>query len=200
MQLRSCINLAVSHKGLKVIVMHITLHINEVLTDCKFAMDYLDYIIIFNKTEGENLQHLEEILQQLQKAGLKIKLQKCSFFKQHIQYLGHLISDEGIQPLPEKLESIAKLHTPKNAKQVKQFLGFVGYYRKFVPHFVDISRLLTHLTKNNESFMSPTLLFIVFFKLYALQLATGAFRPLISRGDSRCSWVSSFALGPMERG
>ena len=71
--------------------------INEVLTDCNFAMGYLDDIIIFSKTEEEHLQHLEEIFERLKKAGLKLKLQKCSFFKKHIQYLGHLISDKGIQ-------------------------------------------------------------------------------------------------------
>ena len=126
--------------------------INEVLTDCNFAMGYLDDIIIFSKTEEEHLQHLEEIFERLWKAGLKLKLQKCSFFKKHIQYLGHLISDEGIQPLPEKLESIAKMPVPQNAKQVKQFLGLVGYYRKFVPHFSDIARPLTQLTRKNEGF------------------------------------------------
>ena len=126
--------------------------INEVLTDCNFAMGYLDDIIIFSKTEEEHLQHLEEIFEWLRKARLKLKLQKCSFFKKHIQYLGHLISDEGIQPLPEKLESIAKMPVPQNSKQVKQFLGLVGYYRKFVPHFSDIARPLTQLTRKNEGF------------------------------------------------
>ena len=126
--------------------------INEVLTDCNFAMGYLDDIIIFSKTEEEHLQHLEEIFECLRKAGLKLKLQKCSFFKKHIQYLGHLISDEGIQPLPEKLESIAKMPVPQNAKQVKPFLGLVGYYRKFVPSFSDIARPLTQLTQKNEGF------------------------------------------------
>ena len=115
-------------------------------------MGYLHDIIIFSKTKEEHLQHLEEIFEWLQKAGLKLKLQKCSFFKKHIQYPGHLISDEGIQPLPEKLESIAKMPVPQNAKQVKQFLGLVGYYRKFVPHFSDIARPLTQLTKKNEGF------------------------------------------------
>ena len=105
--------------------------INEVLTDCNFTMEYLDDIIIFSKTEEEHLEHLEIIFNRLCEAGLQLKLQKCSFFKKHFQYLGHLISDEGIQPLPEKLESIAKMPAPKNAKQVKQFLGLVGYYRKF---------------------------------------------------------------------
>ena len=63
-----------------------------------------------------------------------------------------MISDKGIQPLPEKLESIAKMPVPRNAKQVKQFLGLVGYYRKFVPHFSDIARPLTQLTRRNEGF------------------------------------------------
>ena len=126
--------------------------INEVLTGCDFAMGYLDVIIIFTKTEEEHLEHLEIIFERLREAGLKLKLQKCSFFKKHIQYLGHLILDEGIQPLPVKLESIAKMPVPKNAKQVKQFLGFIGYYRKFVPRFADISRILTKLTCKNEDF------------------------------------------------
>ena len=54
--------------------------------------------------------------------------------------------------MPEKLESIAKMPVPQNAKQVKQFLGLVGYYRKFVPRFSDIARLLTQLTRKNEGF------------------------------------------------
>ena len=126
--------------------------ITEVLTDCNFAMGYQHDIIIFSKTEEEHLQHLEEIFECLRKVGLKLKLQKCSFFKKHIQYLGHLISDEGIQPLPEKLESIANMPVPKNAKEVKQFLGLVGYYRKFVPCCSDTARPLTQLTRKNKGF------------------------------------------------
>ena len=64
--------------------------------------------------------------------------------------MSHFISDEGIQPLPEKLESIAKMEMPQNVKQVKQFLGHVGYYRKFVTCFSDISRPLTQFTRKNE--------------------------------------------------
>ena len=99
-------------------------------------MGYLDDIIIYSRTEKEHLEHLEEIFGRLRAAGLKLKLEKCSFFKKHIQYLGHLISADGIQLLPEKLESIAKMPAPKNPKEVKQFLGLVGYYRKFVPQIL----------------------------------------------------------------
>ena len=126
--------------------------INDVLKGYNFAMGYLDDIIIYSRSEKEHLEHLEEIFTRLKTAGLKLKLEKCCFFKKHIQYLGHLISAEGIQPLPEKLESIAKMPPPKNPKEVKQFFGPVGCYRKFVPRFADISRVLTHLTKKDVEF------------------------------------------------
>ena len=102
-------------------------------------MGYLDDIIIYSRSAKEHLEHLEEIFTRLKAAGLKLKLEKCCFFKKHIQYLGHLILADGIQPLPERLESITKMPAPRNPKEVKQFLGLVGYYRKFVPRFADIS-------------------------------------------------------------
>ena len=126
--------------------------INNVLKGCNFTMGYLDDIIIYSRSEKEHLEHLEEIFTRLKAAGLKLKLVKCCFFKKHIQYLGHLISAEGIQLLPEKLESIAKMPALKNPKEVKQFLGLVGYYRKFIPRFADIARVLTHLTKKDIEF------------------------------------------------
>ena len=120
--------------------------INDILKGCNFAMGYLDDIIIYSRSEKEHLEHLEEIFTRLKAAGLKLKLEKCCFFKKHI------ISADGIQPLPEKLESITKMPAPRNPKEVKQFLGLVGYYRKFVPRFADISRVLTHLTKKDVEF------------------------------------------------
>ena len=105
--------------------------INDILKGCNFAMGYLDNIIIYSRSEKEHLKHLEEIFIRLKAAGLKLKLEKCCFFKRHIQYLGHLILADGIQPLPEKLKSIAKMPAPKNPKEVKQFLRLVGYYRNF---------------------------------------------------------------------
>ena len=73
-----------------------------------------------------------------------MKREKCDFFKKHLQYLGHLVSEEGFKPLPEK--SIKTMLPPKTAKEVKEFLGLAGYYHKFVPRFADLSRPLTHLT------------------------------------------------------
>ena len=139
--------------GLSQAPAYFQLLINKVLMGCSsFVMGYLDDIIIFSKTEEEHLQHLEEIFVRLCKFGLKMKREKCSFFKKHIQYLGHLVSEKGFEPLPEKLESIRKMPAPRTAKEVKQFLGLIGYYRKFVPCFADISRPLTKLTHHNVVF------------------------------------------------
>ena len=115
-------------------------------------MNYLNNIIIFSSSEEEHLEHLEEIFFRLHNARLKLKLEKCCFFKKHTQYVGHLISKEGIQPLPEKLESIAKMPAPRLPKEVKQFLSLVGYYCKFVPRFADISRVLKQLTRKDADF------------------------------------------------
>ena len=101
-------------------------------------MAYLDDIIIFSKNEEEHLKHIEIIFQKLKVAGLKLKESKCDFFKREIHYLGHLISDKGIYPLPEKLGTICNIPKPRNPKEIKQCLGLCGYYRKFVPQFADI--------------------------------------------------------------
>ena len=139
--------------GLSQAPAYFQLLIDKVLMGCSsFAMGYLENIIIFSKTEEEHLQHLEEIFVRLRKFGLKMKHEKCSFFKKHIQYLGHLVSERGFEPLPEKLESICKMPAPRTAKEVKQFLGLIGYYRKFIPHFADISGPLTKLTHHNVVF------------------------------------------------
>ena len=139
--------------GLSQAPAYFQLLIDKVLMGCSsFAMGYLDDIIIFSKSEEEHLQHLEEIFVRLRKFGLKMKREKCTFFKKHIQYLGHLVSERGFEPLPEKLESIRKMPAPRTAKEIKQFLGLIGYYRKFVPRFADISRPLTKLMRHNVVF------------------------------------------------
>ena len=128
--------------------------IDKVLMGCgKFEMGYLDDIIIFSNNKIEHLQHIEEIINRLECFGLKMKREKCDFFKKHIQYLGHLIAKEGFTPLPEKLESIRNMPRPKTPKEVKQFLGLIGYYRKFVPRFSDIGRSLTNLTRHDTEFV-----------------------------------------------
>ena len=95
---------------------------------------------------------MRQLFQRLREADLKLNREKCNFFKSHIQYLGYLISGEGIKPLPEKLESIKEMPPPTTPKEVKQFLGLIGYYRKFVPRFANVARPLTNLTRLDQLF------------------------------------------------
>ena len=126
--------------------------LNKVLKGLKFTMTYLADIIIFSQDELQHLEHVEIVFSCLWEAGLKMKCSKCDFFKSEIHYSGHLISPEGISPLPNKLDSIKHMLVPNSAKEIKQFLGLTGYYRKFVPRFADISRPLTTLMKKDTKF------------------------------------------------
>ena len=125
---------------------------NQVLQGLDFAIAYLDDIMIFSNNELEHLQHLETVFKRLHNAGLKLKESKCDFFRSQIHYLGHMLSADGIQPLPEKLDSITNMPAPENQTEVKQFLELVGYYRKFIPHFSDISRPLLKLMMEDTPF------------------------------------------------
>ena len=139
--------------GLSQAPAYFQLLIDKVLMGCsKFTMGYLDDIIIFSNNELEHLEHIEEIFKRLEHFDLKMKREKCDFFKKHVQYLGHLIAEEGFTLLPEKLERIRKMPRPKMQKEVKQFLGLIGYYRKFMPRFSDIARSLTNLTRHDADF------------------------------------------------
>ena len=123
--------------------------INEVLSGFTFAFGYLDNILVFSPDMTTHLQHLRLLFARLREADLKLKEVKCNFLKKHIQYVGHIMLGESITPLLEKLTSIQKMLPPKTPKEIKQFLGLIGYYRKFAPSFSDLSRPLNALTRKN---------------------------------------------------
>ena len=113
--------------------------INEVLAPFDFAFGYLDDILIYSPDVNTHLHHLELVFQRLCEVDLKLKMEKCRLLKKHIQYLGHIISGNGLKPVPEKLSSIQQMPRPYTPKEVKQFLGLVGYYCKFIPRYADIA-------------------------------------------------------------
>ena len=93
---------------------------------------YLDNIIFFSKTFEEHLERLENVLKQLKRHGLKLKGSKCEFVKTKVQYLGHIVSDRGVQTDPDKISALKKWPIPSNIRDLRSFLGFAGYYRRFV--------------------------------------------------------------------
>ena len=126
--------------------------VNEVLSGLNFAFFYLDDVLVFSPDMVTHLQHLRCLFDKCRAVDLKFKEIKCNFLKKHIQYLGQIVSEEGITPLPEKLFSIKKMLPPKCPKEVKQFLGLIGYYMKFVPRFSDLARPLNALMRKNTKF------------------------------------------------
>ena len=120
--------------------------VSKVIEGLPFAFGYLDDILVFSANIEEHLEHVRVLFQRLREADLKLCKRKCCFLKAHVQYLGHYISGSGLKPVPEKLEDLKKMPPPTDVTGVRKFLGFMGYYWKFIPWYSDIARPLTNLT------------------------------------------------------
>lgn len=110
---------------------------------------YLDDILIPAKSTQEGLVKLERVLQLLRKHNLTLQINKCTFFAKHLTYLGHEISNHGVQPDTNKITAILNLPMPKTKKQLRQFLGLSGFFRKFIKSYAMITQPLTQLLKKN---------------------------------------------------
>lgn len=106
---------------------------------------YLDDIVIYSSSVEQHLQRLEMVLGRLQKEGLKAKLEKCAFFQQEVGYLGHVISSQGVSTDPKKIEAVANWRRPSQVSELRSFLGFASYYRRFVNGFAKLAGPLHQL-------------------------------------------------------
>ena len=106
---------------------------------------YLDDIIIFAKSFEEHLERLQMVFEKLREAGIKLSPKKCSLLMKRVRYVGHIVSESGIEPDGEKIAKVLDWPTPTSREQVRQFLGFIGYYRKFIRDFAKIARPLSDL-------------------------------------------------------
>ena len=107
---------------------------------------YLDDVISFGTTAPEALQRLEEVLECLSAFGLQLKAKKCTFMQTEVAFLGHTVGRAGLACDPEKVLVLRAWHAPGSVKQVRQFVGFNGYYRRFIQHFAGLSEPLVALT------------------------------------------------------
>lgn len=110
---------------------------------------YLDDLIIFSKTFDEHLERLQLGFDKPQKHGLKLKPSKCQLMRKEVQYLGHLVSAEGVHTDPEKISRVKDWVRPTNRKEVLQFLGFVGYYRRYMSGYSALAAPLYRLTSGD---------------------------------------------------
>ena len=116
------------------------------------AVLYLDDIIIFSKDVDEQMDRLEEVFERLKKANLTLKSSKCHFFQKQVEFLGHIVDQQGIHTDPKKIEAISNWSVPKRVKEVRAFLGITGYYRRFIKNYSQIAKPLHQLTENNSQF------------------------------------------------
>ena len=130
-----------------------SLLMSKVLKGLPFATAYFDDIIIWSKTEEEYLLHLQTVFQGLESVGLRLKREKCHFFREEIEYLGHTVTPEGIRPCGDKVKVVQELQPPTTVREVKGLIGFASYYRRYVPNFSKLVRPLTSLTKKNRVFI-----------------------------------------------
>ena len=99
---------------------------------------YLDDRLITGKSEADHLRNLEDVLHRLRKHGVRLRLDKCSFFQHSVDYLGHCINGAGIHTSNDKVEAILKARPPKNVQELRSFIGLINYYAKFIPNLSSI--------------------------------------------------------------
>ncbi|XP_042451745.1 uncharacterized protein LOC122036457 [Zingiber officinale] len=113
----------------------------------QFVIVFIDDILIYSRNCQEHRLHLTTVLQTLKEHRLYAKFSKCDFWLNQIPFLGHIVSRNGIEVDPAKVEAIRNWDTPKNASEIRSFLGLAGYYRRFIQNFSQIALPLTSLTK-----------------------------------------------------
>jgi len=157
---------------------------------------YIDDVVVFGEDFDQTLANLDLVLNKIQSAGLQLKPQKCELFKTEIIYLGFKISGQGITPDTKKIECVQKWPLPCSITDVRSFVGFANYHRRFIKDFAKIAYPLTQLTKKNSTFMWNDDLQRSFDELrHALSTA-----PVLDHAQSDCPLIldtdaSAYALG-----
>jgi transposase InsO family protein len=128
---------------------------NDVFRDILdvYVTVYLDDILIFSKNVKEHEQHVKEVLRRLQENKLYGSLKKCEFEKDKVEFLGYLISKDGLEMDSAKVEAVRNWPVPKNVNDIQVFLGFANFYRRFIPHFSNVALPMTRMTRKDTPFL-----------------------------------------------
>lgn len=118
-----------------------------------FTVNYIDDILVFSKTFDEHIIHLSLLLEAILKEGFRLKFSKCNFAQDSVKYLGHIIKNNTVTPLKDNLIAIKEFPTPKTQKQVRQFLGKINFYGKYMPHTSIVLDPLHNLLRKGQKFI-----------------------------------------------
>lgn len=124
--------------------------IHEVTRPLPFCFPYIDDILIASKDPEEHENHLQLLFKRLQDFGMVINVAKCTFGAAEVEFLGHVVSKEGVKPLPEKIQALLNFPEPENVCDLKRFLGILNFYRPFLPHAASMQSPLYALQKGNK--------------------------------------------------
>lgn len=116
---------------------------------------YMDDVVVFGRTLEESLTNIRLVLETLNEANLKVQLDKSEFLKQSVEFLGYIITREGVSPNEKKIQAILQWPVPKNLKQLRGFLGLIGYYRRFIKNFAKIAKPLTSAMRGAPTSNAP---------------------------------------------
>nr|CAE04051.2 OSJNBb0062B06.9 [Oryza sativa Japonica Group] len=118
----------------------------------QFVVVFIDDILIYSKNEEEHAEHLRLIMEKLRDHQLFAKFSKCEFWLDRVAFLGHVISSNGVEVDPSKVEAVLAWNPPKNVSEIRSFLGLAGYYRRFIEGLSKLARPMIELLKKEKKF------------------------------------------------
>ncbi|CAI7781013.1 unnamed protein product [Closterium sp. NIES-53] len=124
--------------------------LRPLLDEC--VVVYLDDVLIYSKDMKQHVEHLRRVFEILRRERFYVKLSKSKFALKKVQFLGHMVSAQGVHVDPKKIEAVRTWKTPENVKELQQFLGFANYYNRLVPNYAKIAAPLTNLLKKNTPY------------------------------------------------
>ena len=114
--------------------------------------DLFRYVIVYGSTVVEHISRVEQVLQRIKEAGMKLKPEKCNLLQEEVKFLGHVINEKGVMPNPDNVAKLIQMETHTNLSEVRRMIGLGSYYRRFIPGFSNIVRPLVELTKKDVKF------------------------------------------------
>lgn len=175
--------------------------IHEVVRGLDFVFPYIDDIFIASSSSEEHLEHLRQLFERLQRYNLTVNVAKCEFGQTKIIFLGHLVTPQGIHPIPERVEVIRNFPKPSTVKDLKSFLAMINFYRRFIPNAILAQIPLLTLTSGNKKNDRSQLVWSnetnVAFEQCRQQLAQAAMLAHPARNAELSLWVdaSNIAAG-----
>lgn len=120
-----------------------------------FVSVYIDDVLVFSRSLSDHLRHLQLVMERIRSAGLKLKPSKCHFIRTEVEYLGHIITPQGLRTNPKIVSAVTEFPIPRSVRETRQFLGLCSYYHRFIPHFAKVARPLHNLTRKGQFSNGP---------------------------------------------